>query len=350
MINDKMPEYNYPLRGALVGFGNAAIHAHLPLWQNNTRFRIDAVVEPLKEQADLAQNLLPEARIYSNIEPLFANNDLDFIDICTPPCFHAELILSACRSGLHVFCEKPLIGTLEGLDEIRKAAETEKRVLFIVNNWKYSPLWMKVAELLDENKIGAVRDISLTVLRTTQSGGGISDWRQCLQTASGGILTDHGWHQIYLIPSIIKQPPVSISARMTHDPAKDPQMEETVDLVLRFPDAEARLHLTWRASCRQNCGTIIGQGGKLLINDDHLILNMNNSPPVRYDFSEALSAGSHHPDWMKPVIEDFHREIVNPELRGTNFKEAVWCRKITDLAYRSHAKGSSFVRVQASML
>jgi predicted dehydrogenase len=168
-----------------------------------------------------------------------------------------------------------------------------------------------------------------------------------LETAGGGILLDHGWHQLYLILSIVKETPKSVAAEMRPGPEAGAGLEETVDLVLRFPAAEARLHLTWRAPCRQNSGAIEGDRGRISIHDDHLMLTSDDRPAVRYDFQEALSGGSHHLEWMMPVISNFHREIVDPEARGVNFREASWCAALTEYAYRSHRQGSRCLEIEA---
>ena len=336
-----------PLRGAVIGFGNVAVHGHLPVWQEYSQFRIDAVVEPLEERSRLARTLLPEARIYADSNALFEETDLDFVDICTPPCFHTDLIKRACLSGMHVFCEKPLVASANDLRSIHQTAHAQDRVIFIVNNWKYAPIWMKAADLIRENRIGSVRTVSLSVLRTPNSGGGISNWRQCAPIAGGGILLDHGWHNLYLILSVIRDIPVSISARMSYVQTDHTGLEDTVDLQIRFRNAEARLHLTWRAALRQNHGSITGEFGTLFINDDHLILHPDDeTSPIRYDFEEPLSGGSHHRQWMGPVVENFYREVTDSHERGINFSEAVWCACLTDLAYRSHRNGACFLRIE----
>jgi predicted dehydrogenase len=340
-------ENNRPLRGALIGFGNVAVHAHLPLWQESNHFRIEAVLEPDPERIQLAKALLPEARIYSEVEALLADNGLDFVDICTPPCFHADLALKACRSGLHVFCEKPLVTKLESLSEIQQAAEERGRVIFTVNNWKYAPLWMRVDELLRQTRIGTIRSISLRVLRPPGSGGGVSNWRRLAEVAGGGILLDHGWHHLYLILSAMKKLPLSISAKMGTSQTEDPDLEEVVDLVMRFETGEAWLHLSWRASFRQNFGTLQGDKGTLFINDDHLLLCANGLPPTRYDFAEALSKSSHHVEWMRPVRDNFHREILDPDARGVNLIESSRCARLIQLAYQSHREGSRFIDVDS---
>ena len=335
------------LRGVLIGFGNVAVRAHLPLWQDSDLFSIQAIVEPAGDRADLARAMLPEAAVYADIDPLLSRNDLDFVDICTPPCYHSDIILKTCGSGLHVICEKPLICSRDDLYRMQKGAAECKRVIYVVNNWKYAPIWIKAQEILEEKRIGRIRNISLSVLRTDASGGGLSDWRSCPEIAGGGILLDHGWHQLYLILSMLADKPLSVSAEMGPADAQNPDIEDTVDLVLQFPGAQARLHLTWRAACRRNCGIVEGDRGTLSINDDHLVLAVHGRPEVRHEFSEALSGGSHHSEWMKPVITDFHREIVDPEVRGTNFKEALWCATLIDLAYRSCREGSCFLQVEA---
>jgi predicted dehydrogenase len=334
-----------PLRGAIIGFGNVARHAHLPAWRQSDDFRIVGVVEPDPDQAKLAGELLPEARVYPEVDLLLAEKALDFVDICTPPCFHGDLILKACAAGLHVFCEKPLVTSLESLRRIERVAREFDRVIFTVNNWKYAPLWLKASELVHSKKAGVVRSISLTVLRPPHSGGGISDWRRCAEVAGGGILLDHGWHHLYLIFSMMEELPLYISATMEHPQGSDPHLEETVDLVMPFPSGEVRLRLTWQASCRRNQGVIEGDQGTLFINDDHLVLCANGFPTERYDFPEPLSGSSYHPEWMKRVIEDFLREVQDVRVRGANWAEAKWCAEITHLAYQSHREGSRFIRV-----
>jgi predicted dehydrogenase len=328
------------LRGAIIGFGNAAVNAHLCGWRKSDCFRIDAVVETQPERVALARELLPKARIHASMKDLLAENCLDFVDICTPPCYHDELILEACRGGLHVFCEKPIAISPHGLTQIQEASRESDRVVFTVNNWKYAPIWLKTAELLRENRIGAIRSISMNVLRCPGSGGGLSDWRRCLEQASGGILIDHGWHNLYLVLSLIREDPLSISARMQCAPGNDSFLEEVVDLELGFHKAKVNLHLTWRAERRGNFGIIVGEHGTLHMNDDHLILDCHHSPPLRLDFNETLSAGSHHPEWMDPVVHHFGREIADREHRGSNLAEAMRCAKLIQLAYRSHREAN----------
>jgi predicted dehydrogenase len=238
-----------------------------------------------------------------------------------------------------------LTTSLQELQEIHRAAQESDRVVFTVNNWKYAPLWTKARELVRQGRIGTVRFISLTVLRPPNSGGGVSSWRKCPELSGGGILMDHGWHHLYLILSILDDLPLFVSARMDQCDANGSGIEDLVELALVFRKAEARVHLSWRAFRRHNCGIIMGDKGALLVNDDHLIVYPRGSGPFRFDFSEPLSGGSHHLEWMKPVIEDFHRELTDVRCRGMNFTEVGYCAQLTSLAYQSQREGGRFIPV-----
>jgi predicted dehydrogenase len=327
-----------PLRGAFIGFGNAAARAHLPAWEGNDDFRIVAVAEPDPERARLAAQLLPHADLYRETGPLFCRNDIDFVDICAPSGFHEELVKTACRAGLHVLCEKPLVTSPGGLAMIDEANALGS-VVFTVNNWKHAPLWVKTFQLLSEGRIGIVRHVSLAVLRPPNSGGGLTDWRRRREIAGGGILLDHGWHHLYVIRSLMNEAPETISAGMSYAGG----VEETVTLTMTFRAAQANVFLTWQGASRRNHGTIRGEKGEILIEDDHLIL-LTDSPAVRHDFPEALSRTSHHPEWMEEVIKGFRREIIDEEARGENLAEARWCSRVTHLAYQSSREGSRPVR------
>ncbi|MBF0551942.1 MAG: Gfo/Idh/MocA family oxidoreductase, partial [Deltaproteobacteria bacterium] len=239
----------------------------------------------------------------------------------------------------------PLVTSLAGFRQVKQAADASGCTVFTVNNWKHAPIFAKAVELTAADCIGEVKSVSLSVLRPPNAGGGASDWRRQPEVAGGGILLDHGWHHLYLVLAIINQTPESVSAGMEFAETGGSSLEETVNLRLGFPRAEARLHLTWRASSRANFGQVIGTKGTISINDDHLILSRHDAAPVRYDFSEALSRGSQHLEWMKPVIEGFRQEVCDASIRGANLDEARWCVHLTSLAYQSYKEGSRPVSV-----
>ncbi len=346
-MNTKLSASETPLRVSIIGFGNVASHAHLPLWMQDKRFQIAAITEPDPERTALAKKMLPKTPVFSDVKSMLASVQPDFVDICTPPSYHAEQIIQAFECNAHVFCEKPLITSLESLKQILAFmdANPADKLIFTVNNWKYAPLLAMAIELVEENRIGLVTDAELNVLRMPGSGGGASDWRRHTDVAGGGILLDHGWHQLYLLTALMQAMPIAVSAQMQYSDEGGPELEETVDLTLRYPNCEARLHLTWRASERRCHGLIKGERGLIAIHDDHLVVTIENQEPARYSFDDVLSGGSQHLEWMKPVIDNFYHEILDPEARGTNFDEAQQCMLMIHYAYQSQQQNSRFMDV-----
>src|SRR4051812_16147358 len=94
------------LKGAILGFGNIAELGHWPTYSNSAEAEIVAVMDPSSKRQKAAKAL--GLRVYATPEDLFQKEKLDFVDICTPPSLHAELVLEALENQCHVLCEKPL--------------------------------------------------------------------------------------------------------------------------------------------------------------------------------------------------------------------------------------------------
>ncbi len=341
--NGKLKKIKKPLRGAIVGFGNVAHYAHLPVWKEFDDFEITAVADCNDGRCSVAKEAIPGVRVYKDFMEMLQREDLDFVDICTPPKYHAEMVKMACMAGKHVFCEKPLTTRWEELEDIYRILEKSDSIVFTVNNWKYAPIFAKARELIRKGTIGPVKEVKIFVLRPSKSGGGCFDWRKDPEIAGGGILIDHGWHNLYLVLSLVGENPCSLRARLDFPDDSRCGVEDNVKLCIDFPNSEAKLYLTWRAKKRRNVGTIVGEKGSILIKDDHLIVK-NNGNSERFDFGEALSGGSHHLEWMYPVVEEFKAALENREEWTKNFTEAQWCARLINLAYTSYK--SPYKRVE----
>ena len=50
------------------------------------------------------------AFVTTNLDELLDREDIDIIDICTPPATHHEIAIRAAEKGKHIIMEKPLTG------------------------------------------------------------------------------------------------------------------------------------------------------------------------------------------------------------------------------------------------
>jgi predicted dehydrogenase len=341
------------LQCAFIGFGNIAELGHWPSYAKASEGKpseaeIVAVMDPSPKRQEAAKAL--NLRVYNSVEELFRTEKLDFVDICTPPSSHAELALKALEHGCHVLCEKPLTLKPTDYEDLAKASAKAGRTVFTVHNWKFAPIFQKAFALIREGKIGPVWHVEIFTLRNNVCKGSTEaaqpdNWRTSAAVAGGGILVDHGWHSFYLLMNLMNAQPEKILAKMLKDREDPESLEEAVQALVQFPEANGYIHLTWRSKMRRNNVMVQGQTGTLLIDDDRILLTTHDGKREEIKFDSALSAGSHHADWFKALLPEFIAEIKNPAKRGANFKEAGWCLALTSAAYQSNLQGFKEVEV-----
>lgn len=325
----------------MIGFGNMAERGHLPGWRREKRISLQAVCEPNPARRRRAARLLPDARLYTSPEELFAGESLDFVDICTPPPSHAGLVADALRRGMHVLCEKPFVGARSELERVRRLATRRRRVAFPVHNWKDAPILAKALEWVRKGLIGKVLHSEFHTLRLRPARG-LTPWRSEKEEAGGGgILLDHGWHGIYLLLNFHDRRPRNVSAWIRPSPSGKGQAEHTTYLLLGFGDSTASLFLTWRADRRYNSARIYGEQGFIVLEDNRIVLRSRKRRTRVATYRQPLSQGSHHPEWFGPVLDRFLSAIRDRQRATEELEEASLCLEITLRGYASARKGGS---------
>ena len=330
-------------RGALIGLGNVALHGHLPGWRRRRDVEIVGGTDARPEQRTVLVAHAPGTRWYPTTAELLSEAPLDFVDICTPPASHAALIRSALERGLHVLCEKPLVGARDDLAPLARLAEKTGRVLYTVHNWHHAPIVRRTTELVDEGRIGRVNHVVWHTLRTRPASAGDErggNWRVDPAVAGGGVLTDHGWHVFYVVQRWIGAPPVSVSATLERRRHLAWSVEDTASVRVTFAEATAEILLTWASDVRRNWAEVSGTAGVLELQDDTLVLKGDGrGPDLSWPCPPAMSDGSHHPDWFDAVAGQFLAEATGAAPRGENLAEASLCVALEHGARQSSREG-----------
>ncbi len=76
---------------------------------------------------------------YADLEEMVSNPDIDLIDICLPPSFHADAAETASRAGKHVLCEKAIALHPEDADRMVQAAAKAGKMLMIAHVLPFVP-------------------------------------------------------------------------------------------------------------------------------------------------------------------------------------------------------------------
>lgn len=322
-------------RGAVVGFGAVARNGHLRAWIEAPDFELVAVVDADAERLALARADLPGVRTYRSLAALWAEEEVDFIDVATPPTFHGSIAASALSRGVAVLCEKPLTTSLAEYRVLEGSSRQRGLALHTVHNWHHAPAYRAVLGALRRGCVGRVRHIAIRVERNGCAVGSLGNWRLLGEVAGGGILVDHGWHAFYLAMGLSGEEPRSICAALERRRYSGAEVEDTAHCLVQLATATVELELTWAAERRRTEWYIAGERGEIRLVDRELTIDDGHSL-VRQSIP-SLSHGSHHPEWFTGVVAEFREALQDPQ--KSNLREAGWCTALLHQAYRSAQMG-----------
>ncbi len=116
-----------------------------------------------------------------DVDTLFRRDDLDLIDICTPPDSHFDLSRRGIEAGKHIICEKPLFGSIAEVDEMAGiVARANGPKLMPIFQYRYGTGLQKL-KMLIEKGLTAARSSP----RSRRIGGAGRPITTCPGAASG---------------------------------------------------------------------------------------------------------------------------------------------------------------------
>lgn len=195
-----------PLQGALIGCGFVSQH-HLEAWSRIPEARLVALCDLDGEKLARAEARIPGIRTYTDAAQLFEGEEtLDFVEICTRPDSHRELVELASRYRVDVLCQKPAAAVRPDLKAMIEACVSSGTRLMTHQNWRFRPWYRAMRAEIDAGTIG--RPIRLRIAhRDTRAlrSDGYSD-QPYFHTMPRLILLELGCHLIdtarYLIGEI----------------------------------------------------------------------------------------------------------------------------------------------------
>ena len=77
-------------------------------------------------------------RSFANLDDALSEGP-DAVFVTNPNTLHLQVALAAARAGCHLFIEKPLSHSLEGVDELIEIVESKKLVAFVGYQFRFHP-------------------------------------------------------------------------------------------------------------------------------------------------------------------------------------------------------------------
>ena len=182
------------LRVGVVGCGagkNHLIEGYLP---NADLFEVVALCDLNEERLAAAANEFGVERRTTSFDDMLAMDDLDVIDICTPPAAHLSQSLAALAAGRNVICEKPLVGSLAEVDQIMAAEQKSRGRLMPVFQYRYGNGIAKAKAVLDAGLAGKAYAGTVETFWKRGADYYAVPWRGKWATELGGVLMAHAIH------------------------------------------------------------------------------------------------------------------------------------------------------------
>ena len=209
------------LRVGVIGGGNISRRLHLPNWMKNPDAEVVAIADPSPAALDSARLItgLSETDTYRDPHQLLSRDDIDIIDVCTPPSIRSEMIIAAATRGKHIFAEKPLASTPAAAAAAVHAADSAGVIFAMGHNYLVLDEIRAAREVIGSGEIGEVRTATVNYLGVEYVPGQAGDWRRNPALSGGGVLMDIV-HAVYVLESFLGEPIVRASAFVdSFDPA-----------------------------------------------------------------------------------------------------------------------------------
>ena len=160
----------------MAGAGRATeLHMHALKRVSGIPLRFKRIIAKRAEQVFPARDLYGFEEASLEFNDLLNDEEIDVIDICTPPYIHEEMIKKALAAGKHVISEKPLTGyfgetedelpiglkvpktamyerLLKSINELKEIVKASDKKFMYAENFIYAPAIKKAADIITNKK------------------------------------------------------------------------------------------------------------------------------------------------------------------------------------------------------
>lgn len=160
-----------------------------------------SVAYDINDSVGIIDSISPQSEFFTEFERFheFAwqlkrekNKALDYVSVCSPNRLHHAHIAAGLRLGCDVICEKPLVPTLDVLNELRLVeSETGKKV-FNILQLRHHQAILDLKREVDAAPKGTVFDVDLTYI-TSRGKWYLESWKGDPRS-SFGVATNIGVH------------------------------------------------------------------------------------------------------------------------------------------------------------
>lgn len=244
-----------PISIGVIGCGDRGKGIMSILLQMPELFHITAVCDVLNFRLAEARKMGSFTE-YTDHRRLLDDKSIQAVVIAVPLNAHHDIAIDALAAGKHVYLEKTMSYNIpQALDLVARARQHPRQVLQVGHQYRYSPLYFKVKEMIEKNYLGKVTQIDCRWDRNWNWRRPVPDpslerkinWRM-YKEYSGGLPAELLSHQIDFINWAFSTHPDELLGTGGIDYYKDGrETYDNVQVVLRYN--QARMIGNFGATC-----------------------------------------------------------------------------------------------------
>ena len=179
---------------AVIGSGIGRSHIAEGYARMPDRFEARVLCDLNEERLAKVADEFAVPRRSTSFDEVLAMDDIDIIDICTPPTLHFPQAMAALAAGKQVVCEKPLVGSLAEIDLLAAAEAKATGRVMPVFQYRFGNGLQKAKRIVE---LGLAGKPYLGTVETAWRRGAdyySVPWRGRWETELGGVLLTHAIH------------------------------------------------------------------------------------------------------------------------------------------------------------
>lgn len=179
---------------AIIGVGIGRSHIVEGYLPNSDKYKVSVLCDLNEERMNAVGDEFGIATRVTDFDAVLAMDDIDIIDVCTPPMLHHPMVLAALRAGKHVVCEKPLVGSLAQVDEVMAQEKLSKGKLMPVFQYRFGDGIEQAKAIIDAGIAGKPYSGTVETFWRRDAPYYAVPWRGKWATELGGVLMGHAIH------------------------------------------------------------------------------------------------------------------------------------------------------------
>jgi predicted dehydrogenase len=152
---------------------------------------------------------------FGSYEEMLASDVIDAVYIPLPTSQHVEWSIKAAEAGKHVLSEKPIALNAGQIEELIKVRDRTGKLITEAFMVTYSPVWLKVRELLREKATGELKHVQGAFTYFNRDPGNMRN----IPELGGGALPDIGVYPTIVTRFATETEPQRVQAEVERDPA-----------------------------------------------------------------------------------------------------------------------------------